>query len=66
MFKHSYGFTNHTTKIFEIRDQKVMLDFDLAKLYDVEIRILNQAVKEILIVSQLILCLDFLKRNGMT
>jgi hypothetical protein len=32
-------------KIFEIRGQKVMLDFDLAKLYDVETKILNQAVK---------------------
>lgn len=32
-------------KIYEIRGQKVMLDFDLAKLYQVETRILNQAVK---------------------
>jgi hypothetical protein len=32
-------------KIFEIRGKKVMLDFDLAELYDVETRILNQAVK---------------------
>lgn len=32
-------------KIFEIRDQKVMLDFDLALLYEVETRVLNQAVK---------------------
>ncbi|HEU4606623.1 MAG TPA: ORF6N domain-containing protein [Chitinophagaceae bacterium] len=31
--------------IFEIRGQKVMLDYDLAALYDVETRILNQAVK---------------------
>ena len=33
------------TKIHEIRGQKVMLDFDLAELYGVETRILNQAVK---------------------
>ena len=33
------------TKIYEIRSQKVMLDFDLAALYEVETRILNQAVK---------------------
>lgn len=33
------------TKIFEIRGQKVMLDFDLAGLYEVETRVLNQAVK---------------------
>ena len=32
-------------KILEIRGQKVMLDFDLAELYDVETRVLNQAVK---------------------
>jgi phage regulator Rha-like protein len=32
-------------KIYEIRGQKVMLDFDLAELYEVETRALNQAVK---------------------
>ena len=32
-------------KIFEIRGQKVMLDRDLAALYQVETRVLNQAVK---------------------
>lgn len=32
-------------KIFEVRNQKVMLDFDLAELYQVETRVLNQAVK---------------------
>lgn len=32
-------------KIYEIRGQKVMLDFDLAELYGVETRIFNQAVK---------------------
>ncbi len=32
-------------KIFHIRDQKVMLDFDLAALYEVETRALKQAVK---------------------
>jgi hypothetical protein len=32
-------------KIFEIRGQKVMLDFDLATLYEVETRALKQAVK---------------------
>lgn len=32
-------------KIFEIRGQKVMLDFDLAELYGVETKVLNQAVK---------------------
>ncbi len=33
------------TKIYEIRGMKVMLDGDLAKLYQVETRALNQAVK---------------------
>ena len=32
-------------KIFEIRGQKVMLDFDLAALYKVETRVFNQAVR---------------------
>ena len=39
---------NSTTiqnKIDEIRGQKVMLDFDLSELYEVETRVLNQAVK---------------------
>ena len=36
---------NIQTKIYEIRGQKVMLDFDLAELYEVETRVLNQAVK---------------------
>ena len=33
------------SKIYEIRGQKVMLDFDLAGMYQVETRVLNQAVK---------------------
>ena len=33
------------TKIYEIRGVKVMLDFDLATLYEVETKVLNQAVK---------------------
>ena len=32
-------------KIYEIRGLRVMLDFDLAEMYDVETRTLNQAVK---------------------
>jgi hypothetical protein len=34
-----------SNKIYFIRNQKVMLDSDLASLYDVETRTLNQAVK---------------------
>ncbi len=33
------------SKIHEIRGQKVILDFDLAELYGIETRTLNQAVK---------------------
>ena len=32
-------------KIYEIRNQKVMMDRDLAALYGVETRTLNQAVR---------------------
>lgn len=32
-------------KIYELRGLKVMLDFDLAELYEVETKVLNQAVK---------------------
>lgn len=32
-------------KIYEIRGERVMIDFDLAKMYNVETRVLNQAVK---------------------
>jgi len=32
-------------KIHSIRDQKVMLDFDLAEIYGVQTKVLNQAVK---------------------
>jgi ORF6N domain len=33
------------TKIYEVRGFKVMLDYDLAELYQVETKVLNQAVK---------------------
>lgn len=32
-------------QIFEIRGQKIMLDFDLAVLYEVETKVFNQAIK---------------------
>jgi len=34
------------TKIYNIRDKKVMLDFDLAELYGVETKRINEAVKK--------------------
>lgn len=33
------------SKIFEVRDTRVMLDKDLAELYQVEVKVLNQSVK---------------------
>jgi hypothetical protein len=36
---------NIETRIYEIRGLKVMLDYDLSRLYEVETRVLNQAVK---------------------
>lgn len=33
------------SRIYTIRGERVMLDFDLASLYEVETRVLNQAVK---------------------
>jgi len=32
-------------RIYEIRDERVMLDFDIAELYEVAVKIINQAVK---------------------
>ncbi len=32
-------------RIYEIRDERIMLDFDLAELYEVATKVLNQAVK---------------------
>lgn len=32
-------------RIYEIRGERVILDFDLAKLYEVATKVLNQAVK---------------------
>ncbi len=36
---------NIQNKIYTIRGQKVMLDFDLAEIYGVQTKVLNQAVK---------------------
>ncbi len=33
------------SRIYEVRVQKVMLDFDLADLYEVPTKALNQAIK---------------------
>lgn len=33
------------SKIYEIRGQKVMLDFDLAEMYDIETKVLKQTIR---------------------
>lgn len=51
-------------KIHEIREQKVMLDFDIAELYETETKNLNKAVKETFHGFLKTLCFNLLKRNG--
>ena len=45
-------------KVFTLRGQKVMLDFDLAEMYEVETRSLKQALEGILIDFPKTLCLN--------
>ena len=42
--------------IYVIRSQKVMLDSDLAQLYEVPTKAFNQAIRRTLIDFQMILC----------
>ena len=43
--KDMEGVVEILNKIYEVRGVRVMLDFDLAALYQVKTRVLNQAVK---------------------
>lgn len=52
--------------IYEIRGQKVMLDSDLAALYEVETFNLNKAENVTLSVFPTILCFNLPKTNGKT
>jgi hypothetical protein len=45
LFKSMQIIQSIQNRIYEIHGERVMLDFDLAALYEVETRILNQAVK---------------------
>lgn len=45
-------------KIYEIRGQKVMLDFDLAEMYDTETKYLKRSVKTTSVASPAISCLN--------
>jgi len=49
--------------IFIIRGQKVILDFDLSALYGVETKILKELLSGTWDVFQMILCLNFPKKN---
>ena len=51
-------------KIYEVRGFKVMLDYDLAVLYGVETKRLNEAVKRNSERFPADLCSDLLKKNG--
>ena len=51
-------------KIYYIRGQKVMLDFDLAALYEVETRIFNQTVKRNIESFLKTLCFNSQEMNG--
>lgn len=46
-------------KIYEIRGQKVMLDFDLAEMYEVETKYLKQMVREMQSDFLKILCSNY-------
>jgi len=43
--KNTAGFSIIRSKIYDIRGQKVMLDFDLAEMYGTETKVLKQSVK---------------------
>ena len=51
------------SKIHEIRGLKVMLDFDLAEMFEVETKRLKEAVKRNARGSHMILCLLFPKKS---
>ncbi len=54
------GFLDETIirKIYFIREQKVMLDFDLAVLYEVETKYLKRQVRRNIGASRTIFCLN--------
>jgi hypothetical protein len=54
------------SKIYLIRDRKVMLDRDLAEMYGVETRVLNQSVKRNLKDFLKILCFSLQKKSQKT
>ena len=53
-------------KIIVMREQKVLLDSDLAELYGVPTKVLKQAVRRNMIGFPMILCLNCQRKNGET
>ena len=51
------------SKIFEIRGHKVMLDVDLAEMYEVDTKVFNQFVKKTYNDFHLTLCLPLLRKS---
>lgn len=51
------------SKIYEVRGQKVMLDFDLAEMYGTETKRLKEAVKRNLNAFHPTLCLNLQKMS---
>ena len=51
------------SKIYEVRGERVMLDFDLASLYEVETRVLIRLLSVTYNVSLKILCFSLLNKN---
>jgi len=52
-----------SNKIYFIRNQKVMLDRDLAFLYGIETKVLKQSVKETYLDFPKILCLNSINQS---
>jgi len=55
-----------TKAIYVIREQKVMIDSELAEMYEVDTKVLNQAVKEIFHAFPKIFCSNLVPMNGKT
>ena len=51
-------------RIHEIRGMRVMLDFDLAEIYEVPTKRLKEQVRRILNDFPMILCFNFQMKNG--
>jgi hypothetical protein len=55
-------------KIYTVRGPQVMLDNDLAELYQVETKVLNQGFNNVLFVAKMLICLiaEYKSRDHLT